>query len=160
MPRDGVLAITEIDWIATAADAAILFSEHVPFPDLPAPRFVSGRVLQPGRLVIAAAGSPSCPAPPRRGSYDNAIGKVKAEVSFRDLPVAAGVSWDALKSRPGRGGYWAPCPFHREATSSFHLVEPNGVGGWFRCFRCEATGSAGDFRDVHRTWIASNGRAR
>lgn len=77
--------------------------------------------------------------------------KVKAEVSIRVLAERFGVTWDLRKSRPSRGDYWAPCPFHGEKTSSLHLVEPGGVGGWFRCFGCEAKGSAVDF------YIAAHG---
>lgn len=71
--------------------------------------------------------------------------KIKAEISLRVLAERAGAVWDRHKSRPGKGDYWAPCPFHGEATSSFHLVEPAGVGGWFKCFGCDAKGSAVDF---------------
>lgn len=71
--------------------------------------------------------------------------KVKAEVSLRALAERFGVSWDQGKSRPARGDYWASCPFHGDATSSFHLVEPNGRGGFFKCFGCEAKGTAVDF---------------
>lgn len=71
--------------------------------------------------------------------------KVKGEVSIRQLAERFGVAWDLGKSRPARGDYWAACPFHGEKTSSLHLVEPGGVGGWFRCFGCEAKGSAVDF---------------
>lgn len=71
--------------------------------------------------------------------------KIKAEISLRQLAERFGVTWDPRKSRPARGDYWAACPFHGEKTSSFHLVEPAGVGGWFRCFGCEAKGSAVDF---------------
>lgn len=71
--------------------------------------------------------------------------RVKGEVSLRQLAESYGVAWDGAKSRPQQGDYWAPCPFHGEATSSFHLVEPSGRGGWFRCFGCGAKGTAVDF---------------
>lgn len=77
--------------------------------------------------------------------------RVKGEVSLRQLAERFGVSWDAAKSRPHAGDFWAPCPFHGESTSSFHLVEANGRGGWFKCFGCGAKGTAVDF------WIAAYG---
>lgn len=77
--------------------------------------------------------------------------KIKAEVCLRGLAERAGVVWDRAKSRPAKGDFWAPCPFHGEATSSFHLVEPAGVGGWFKCFGCDAKGTAIDF------WVKLHG---
>ncbi len=77
--------------------------------------------------------------------------KIKAEVCLRGLAERAGVVWDHAKSRPAKGDFWAPCPFHGEATSSFHLVEPAGVGGWFKCFGCDAKGTAVDF------WVKLHG---
>ena len=57
----------------------------------------------------------------------------------------AGLTWDHRKSTPRRGDYWAPCPFHQEKTSSFHVVEPNGTGGFCKCFGCGFSGSVIDF---------------
>lgn len=71
--------------------------------------------------------------------------RVKATVSLRDLAERSGVTWDAGKSRIAAGDHWAPCPFHGESTASFHVVEPKGVGGWFKCFGCDAKGSVVDF---------------
>lgn len=71
--------------------------------------------------------------------------RVKAEVSLRALAEARGLVWDARKSTPARGDWWAPCPFHGEATASFHVVEKAGAGGWFNCFGCGAKGSVVDF---------------
>lgn len=71
--------------------------------------------------------------------------RIKATVSLRDFAERSGVAWDKTKTREARGDFWSPCPFHGERTSSFHLVEPGGVGGWFKCFGCGAKGSVVDF---------------
>jgi len=70
--------------------------------------------------------------------------EVKARVSLRALAEQT-VAWDAHKSAPRRGDWWAPCPFHGEATASFHVTEPKGHGGQFYCFGCQARGSVIDF---------------
>lgn len=69
---------------------------------------------------------------------------VKARVSLRAL-VEGDVVWDMLKSNPKRGDYWGPCPFHGEATASFHVTEPKGKAGQFYCFGCQAKGSCIDY---------------
>jgi len=71
--------------------------------------------------------------------------RVKAATSLRELAERSGVAWDQRKSAPARGDYWAPCPFHAERSASFHVVEPAGAGGWFKCFGCGVKGSAVDF---------------
>ena len=71
--------------------------------------------------------------------------RIRAEVSLREMADKAGLSWDHRKSTPRRGDYWAPCPFHQEKTSSFHVVEPNGTGGFCKCFGCGFSGSVIDF---------------
>lgn len=71
--------------------------------------------------------------------------RIKAEVSLKSLAEAAGVAWDLRKSKQGRGDWWGPCPFHAESTSSFHVVEPGGRGGYYKCFGCGAGGTAIDF---------------
>jgi len=52
------------------------------------------------------------------------------------------VSWDPRKTNPGRGDFWAPCPFHQEKTASFHVDDRKG---YFYCFGCHAKGDAIDF---------------
>ncbi len=47
--------------------------------------------------------------------------------------------WDARKSNPAKGDYWAPCPFHQEKTPSFHLDDRKG---FYYCFGCHAKGDA------------------
>ena len=59
-----------------------------------------------------------------------------AEVAGRKL------SWDRKKSQPGKGEYWACCPFHGEKTASFHIKDREG---FYYCFGCHAKGSLFDF---------------
>ncbi|MCB1366997.1 MAG: DNA primase [Rhodobacteraceae bacterium] len=56
--------------------------------------------------------------------------------------VGRKVAWDARKSNPGKGDYWAPCPFHQEKTASFHLDDRKG---FYYCFGCHAKGDALSF---------------
>jgi DNA primase len=49
------------------------------------------------------------------------------------------VSWDARRSNPGKGDFWAPCPFHQEKTASFHVDDKKG---FYYCFGCHAKGDA------------------
>ncbi len=49
------------------------------------------------------------------------------------------VSWDQRKSNPGKGDYWAPCPFHQEKTASFHVDDRKG---FYYCFGCHSKGDA------------------
>ena len=56
--------------------------------------------------------------------------------------VGRKVIWDARKSNPGRGDWWAPCPFHEEKTPSFHVDDAKG---FYYCFGCHAKGDALNF---------------
>lgn len=56
--------------------------------------------------------------------------------------VGRKVGWDARKSNPGKGDYWAPCPFHSEKTASFHVDDRKG---FYYCFGCHAKGDALSF---------------
>ena len=47
------------------------------------------------------------------------------------------VTWDRRKSQPGRGDYWACCPFHGEKTPSFHCEDAKGR---YHCFGCGVSG--------------------
>ena len=49
------------------------------------------------------------------------------------------VTWDARRSNPGKGDFWAPCPFHQEKTASFHVDDKKG---FYYCFGCHAKGDA------------------
>ncbi|QHQ33904.1 DNA primase [Algicella marina] len=53
--------------------------------------------------------------------------------------VGRKVTWDSRKSNPGKGDYWAPCPFHTEKTASFHVEDKKG---FYYCFGCHAKGDA------------------
>jgi DNA primase len=57
------------------------------------------------------------------------------------LPISSVVGehvvWDKRKSQPGRGDYWACCPFHGEKTPSFHADDRKGI---YHCFGCGVTG--------------------
>ncbi len=56
--------------------------------------------------------------------------------------VGRKVTWDNRKSNPGKGDYWAPCPFHQEKTASFHVDDRKG---FYYCFGCHAKGDALSF---------------
>ena len=56
------------------------------------------------------------------------------------------ISFDPKKSLPGKGDYWACCPFHGEKTPSFHVLDRQG---YFYCFGCHEKGSAIDFVMKH-----------
>ncbi|WP_068315145.1 DNA primase [Polycladidibacter hongkongensis] len=60
--------------------------------------------------------------------------------------VGRRVTWDKRKSQPGKGDFWACCPFHSEKTPSFHVDERRNR---YKCFGC---GESGDhFRFVCET---------
>jgi hypothetical protein len=61
------------------------------------------------------------------------IADVLARVDLRDVMAQAGVELNA------RG--WACCPFHQEATPSFHVREKDG-GQHYKCFGCGEGGDA------------------
>jgi DNA primase len=47
------------------------------------------------------------------------------------------VAWDRRKSNPGKGDYWACCPFHGEKSPSFHADDRKGR---YYCFGCKQSG--------------------
>jgi DNA primase len=51
--------------------------------------------------------------------------------------VGRKVAWDRRKSNPGKGDYWACCPFHGEKSPSFHVDDRKGR---YHCFGCKASG--------------------
>ena len=58
--------------------------------------------------------------------------------AFRSRRWSGGeVTWDKRKSNPGRGDYWACCPFHGEKTPSFHAENRKGR---YHCFGCGVSG--------------------
>ncbi len=69
------------------------------------------------------------------------VDELQARLSLAQV-VGRKVSWDPRKSNPGRGDWWAPCPFHQEKTASFHVDEAKG---YYYCFGCHAKGDAVSF---------------
>lgn len=61
---------------------------------------------------------------------------IRARIPISDV-VGRKVTWDKRKSNPGRGDYWACCPFHGEKTPSFHAENRKGR---YHCFGCGASG--------------------
>lgn len=51
--------------------------------------------------------------------------------------VGRKVTWDRKKSNPGKGDFWACCPFHGEKSPSFHVDDRKG---FYHCFGCKASG--------------------
>ncbi len=47
------------------------------------------------------------------------------------------VAWDRRKSNPGKGDFWACCPFHAEKSPSFHADDRKGR---YYCFGCKQSG--------------------
>lgn len=66
------------------------------------------------------------------------LDELRARASLTSI-VGRKVTWDRRKSNPGRGDWWAPCPFHQEKSSSFHVIESKG---FYKCFGCGASGDA------------------
>ena len=66
------------------------------------------------------------------------LDELRARVPISRI-VGRKVLWDARKSNPGRGDWWAPCPFHEEKTPSFHVDDAKG---FYYCFGCQAKGDA------------------
>ncbi|WP_274426651.1 DNA primase [Chelativorans sp. YIM 93263] len=51
--------------------------------------------------------------------------------------VGSRVTFEKRKTNPGRGDYWACCPFHGEKTPSFHCEDRKGR---YHCFGCGVSG--------------------
>ena len=64
------------------------------------------------------------------------LDELKSRLSLAEV-AARKVTWEARKSNPGKGDYWAPCPFHQEKTASFHVDDRKG---FYYCFGCQAKG--------------------
>ena len=69
---------------------------------------------------------------------DGFLDELRERTSIAQV-VGRKVSWDQRKSNPGKGDYWAPCPFHQEKTASFHVDDRKG---FYYCFGCHAKGDA------------------
>ena len=61
---------------------------------------------------------------------------IRGRVSISSV-VGRKVAWDRRKSNPGKGDYWACCPFHGEKTPSFHVDDRKGR---YHCFGCKVSG--------------------
>lgn len=69
------------------------------------------------------------------------IDEVRARTSLIQI-VGQKVSWNASKSKPDEGSMWAPCPFHKESSASFHVDVQKG---YYYCFGCHAKGDVFTF---------------
>lgn len=61
---------------------------------------------------------------------------IRARVPLSTV-VGQRVAWDKRKTSPGRGDFWACCPFHGEKTPSFHVEDRKGR---YHCFGCGVSG--------------------
>jgi DNA primase len=66
---------------------------------------------------------------------DAFLRQVRDRVSIAEY-AGRKLSWHR-KSRPAAGDYWACCPFHQEATPSFHVLDAKGI---YKCFGCGEKG--------------------
>jgi hypothetical protein len=67
---------------------------------------------------------------------DSFLNELRNAVSITDV-VGQYVTWDKEKSIPSKGDLWACCPFHSEATPSFHAEAQKGL---YHCFGCGVSG--------------------
>ncbi|WP_417686321.1 DNA primase [Roseibium sp.] len=69
--------------------------------------------------------------------FDNRLlDEIRARISLSDL-VGRRVTWDRRKTQPGKGDFWACCPFHQEKSPSFHVDDRRNR---YKCFGCGASG--------------------
>lgn len=61
---------------------------------------------------------------------------IRARLPLSEV-VGRRVTWDRRKTQPGRGDYWACCPFHQEKSPSFHVDDRRNH---YKCFGCGASG--------------------
>ncbi|MYZ48474.1 DNA primase, partial [Propylenella binzhouense] len=64
------------------------------------------------------------------------LDEIRARIPISEV-VGRRASWDKRKSNPGRGDFWACCPFHGEKTPSFHADNRKGR---YHCFGCGVSG--------------------
>ena len=64
------------------------------------------------------------------------LDEIRARISISSV-VGGKVAWDRRKSNPGKGDYWACCPFHGEKSPSFHVDDRKGR---YHCFGCKVSG--------------------
>ena len=72
---------------------------------------------------------------------------IRARVTISSV-VGRKVSWDRRKSQPGKGDFYACCPFHSEKSPSFHADDRKGR---YYCFGCKEAG------DIFRFLVQSGG---
>lgn len=64
--------------------------------------------------------------------------ELKSRTSLSEI-AGRKLVWDKTKSQPGKGEYWACCPFHHEKTASLHIKDREG---YYYCFGCHEKGDA------------------
>jgi len=64
------------------------------------------------------------------------LDELRSRVSLASI-CAEDLEWDDRKSNPAKGDLWAPCPFHREKSASFHVDDRKS---FYYCFGCHAKG--------------------
>ncbi len=64
------------------------------------------------------------------------LDEIRARLTLSDI-VGRRVNWDRRKTQPGKGDYWACCPFHQEKSPSFHVDDRRNR---YKCFGCGASG--------------------
>ncbi|MEP1932740.1 MAG: DNA primase [Roseibium sp.] len=64
------------------------------------------------------------------------LDEIRARLLLSEI-VGRRVSWDRRKTQPGKGDYWACCPFHQEKSPSFHVDDRRNR---YKCFGCGASG--------------------
>jgi DNA primase len=67
---------------------------------------------------------------------DHFLDQIRQRVNISSV-VGRHVTWDRKKSNPGKGDFWACCPFHSEKSPSFHADDRKGR---YHCFGCKASG--------------------
>ena len=63
--------------------------------------------------------------------------------------VGRKVAWDRRKTNPGKGDYWACCPFQGEKSASFQVDDRNSRD---HCFVCKASGDIFTFLLEKKGW--------
>lgn len=69
------------------------------------------------------------------------LDRLRESIKLADV-ISRWVKWDMRKSKPDKGDYWAPCPFHEETSASFHVDDRRG---FYYCFGCHAKGDVISF---------------
>lgn len=67
---------------------------------------------------------------------DSFLDEIRQRLPLSEV-VGRRVTWDKRKSQPGKGDFWACCPFHQERSPSFHVDDRRG---FYHCFGCGVSG--------------------